>query len=204
MLTSHPIMNTQALHHLSHGDLIARPGVTRLTPAGAQFADGTAAEVDVILLATGNDYKLPFLGAALLRWKKGRPQLYLNVFSGEHDSLYILGFIEFADAACKRFGEMAQLIMIDIRARETGTGKAEREQLKRDGRPDLTGGMRYIDSPRHACYVNSRTYPAYLAQLRGRFDWPDPTDLTHAPARMAPAPSRPGCREADGHDQEIT
>jgi hypothetical protein len=84
---------------------------------------------------------------------------------------------------------MAQLIMIDIRARETGTAKAELEQLKRYDLPDLTGGMRYPDSPRHACYVNSHTYQAYLAQLRDRFDWPDPTDLTDAAARVAPAPS---------------
>jgi hypothetical protein len=195
VLTSHPIMNTQVLHHLAHGDLIAKPDVVRLSATAAHFADGTSAEVDVVLLATGYEYKVPFLDETLLRWKAGHPQLYLNVFSREHDSLYVLGFIEFADAAYQRFDEMAQLIVMDIRARETGARKADLDQLKRDDLPDLSGGMRYLDSPRHANYVNSHTYQAYLAELRDRFDWPDTTDLTYAamfasatPAGATPSP----------------
>jgi hypothetical protein len=45
----------------------------------------------VVLLATGYAHKRPFLDEAMLGWKNGRPQLYLDVFSGAHDSLYILG-----------------------------------------------------------------------------------------------------------------
>jgi amino acid transporter len=199
LLTSHPIMNTQVLHHLAHGDLIAKPDLVRLSETQAHFADGTSAEVDVVLLATGYEYKIPFLDEALLRWKAGHPQLYLNVFSREHDSLYVLGFIEFADAAYQRFDEMAQLIVMDIRARETGVGKADLDQLKRDDLPDLSGGIRYLDSPRHANYVNSHAYQAYLAQLRDRFDWPDPTELTYDAMRASMTPSgalsSPGTQE---------
>jgi hypothetical protein len=181
VLTSHPIMNTQVLHHLAHGDLVAKPDVRHLTPTGVVFADGSSEDVDVVLLATGYEYRVPFLDEGLLRWKSGHPQLYLNVFSREHDTLYVLGFIEFADAAYKRFDEMAQLVVMDIRARETGAGKAELDQLKRDDRPDLSGGIRYLDSPRHANYVNSHAYQVYLAQLRDRFDWPDITEETYQP-----------------------
>jgi amino acid transporter len=183
LLTSHPIMNTQVLHHLAHGDLVAKTDVHHLTPTGVAFADGSTEDIDVVLLATGYEYRLPFLDEGLLRWNSGHPQLYLNVFSREHDSLYVLGFIEFADAAYKRFDEMAQLVVMDIRARETGTHKAELDQLKRHDTPDLSGGIRYLDSPRHANYVNSHAYQAYLEELRDRFDWPDVTETTYPAER---------------------
>jgi hypothetical protein len=200
-LTSHPIMNTQVLHHLSHGDLTAKPDVAALTATGVEFTDGTHEEIDVVLLATGYEYKIPFLDPDLFVWRQNHPQLYLNVFSREHDTLYVLGFIEFADAAYKRFDEMAQLIVMDIRARETGKHREAIQDLKRTDTPDLRGGIAYIDSPRHANYVDSRTYQSYLADLRDRFDWPDLDDSTYpapVPAQQqpidAPAASRDGAQ----------
>jgi Flavin-binding monooxygenase-like len=177
-LSSHPIMNTQVLHHLAHGDIAPRPDVDHLTETGVVFKDGTHEEVDEIILATGYEYRMPFLDEGLLTWKQGHPQLYLNVFSRELDSLYVLGFVEFADAAYRRFDEMAQLVMIDINARETGIRKDEITELKRTDTPDLRGRVRYVDSARHANYVERTTYMAYLAQFRDRFGWHDVDDRT--------------------------
>ena len=184
VLTSHPIMNTQVLHHLAHGDLVAKPDLLRLTGTTAVFADNSVVEVDVVLLATGYEYQLPFLDPGLLTWKHGHPHLYLNVFSRELDSLYVLGFAEFADAAYRRFDEMVQLVVMDIRARETGVHQHELRELKRSDHPDLRGGVAYLDSPRHANYVENHTYQTYLADLRDRFDWPDPGETSY------PVPSR--------------
>jgi amino acid transporter len=188
VLASHPIMNSQVLHYLAHGDLVAKPDVTRLTPSGALFADGSQADVDLVLLATGYDYRLPFLEPDLLTWNQGRPQLYLNVFARERDSLYVLGFVEFADAAYRRFDEMAQLIVMDIRARETGEHRAELQELKRTDQPDLRGGVRYIDSPRHVSYVEIHAYTAYLAGLRDRFGWPDLDEGSYSSLRTDAVP----------------
>ena len=99
--------------------------------------------------------------------------LYLNLFSREYDSLYVVGFAEFAGAAYTRFDEMAQMIVIDIRARETGQFHEEFRSLKLSDFPDLSGGMTYVDSDRHATYVQVDTYVDYLASLRDRFEWAD-------------------------------
>ncbi|OXR40175.1 Putrescine importer PuuP [Nocardia cerradoensis] len=173
-LSSHPIMNSQVLHYLAHGDLIAKPDVDHFTETGVVFTDGTSESVDLVLLCTGYEYKIPFLDSGLFTWKAGHPQLYLNVFNRDYDSLYVLGFIEFADAAYKRFDEMAQLVVMDIRARETGEHRDRLRGLKAGDHPDLRGGIDYVDSPRHANYVESHTYQNYLAELRDRFGWPDP------------------------------
>lgn len=187
-LASHPIMNNQILHHLSHGDLVAKPDIERLTSDGVVFQDGSFEEIDLVLLATGYEYKVPFIAEDLLVLKSGHPQLYLNVFSRDVDSLYVLGFIEFADAAYKRFDEMAQLVMIDIRARETGQNKEALEQLKKTDTPDLRGGIAYIDSPRHANYVESYAYQQYLAEIRERFEWPDIDENTYDEQRRVATP----------------
>lgn len=185
LLTSHPIMNTQVLHYLAHGDLIAKPDVLRLSGSHVEFLDGSSEQVDEVILATGYSYAMPFLDESLFEWRSGHPQLYLNVFSRTSPSLYVLGFVEFADAAYKRFDEMAQLILIDLRARETGHRHLEIGDLKREDRPDLRGGVAYLDSPRHANYVNSTAYQAYLAELRDRFDWPDLDHATYDSLRVA-------------------
>ncbi len=190
-LSSHPIMNTQVLHHLGHGDLVAKPDVVRLTPAGAVFADGSEVEVDEVLLATGYTYALPFLDESLMTWDRGHPQLWLNICSREHDSLYVLGFVEFADAAYQRFDEMAQLVVMDIHARETGRHKTELTELKRTEHPDLRGGIDYVDSPRHANYVERTAYMDHLAGLRERFGWFDVDDQTYA-SLVVDGPASPG------------
>jgi cation diffusion facilitator CzcD-associated flavoprotein CzcO len=180
-LASHPIVNTQIIHHLSHGDITAKPDVARFTPGGAVFADGTEEEVDSVIFATGYDYRIPFVDESLFRWRQGHPQLYLNVFSRETDGLYVLGFVEFADAAYHRFDEMAQLVAIDLTA--TGAAKERFRELKSGHHPDLRGGMAYIDSPRHANYVETHTYQHVLAEVRDSFGWPAVDDGYFAPLR---------------------
>ncbi|CAB5239859.1 unannotated protein [freshwater metagenome] len=173
VLQSHPIMNTQVLYHLAHGDLIAKPDVQELTQSGVIFTDGSYEDIDRIILATGYQYLTPFLEAPELDWSNGRPDLYLRIFSRAYDSLYFIGYIELADAAYKRFDEQAQLIVMNIHARESGLHKAEWRTLKNNDNPDLSGGHTYINSPRHTNYVEVDTYIAYLSSLRDRFNWPD-------------------------------
>lgn len=186
-LTSHPIMNTQILHHLAHGDITAKPDVKELKERTVVFADGSEEEVDLVILATGYDYRLPFLDAELFEWRGGRPQLYLNILHRSVDSLYVLGFTEFADAAYKRFDDMAAIIVADIHSRETGENRELLLELRRSHFPDLRGGMQYIDSPRHANYVDSVTFQQTLGDLRRKLGWPDPDENFYRDLRVVPA-----------------
>ena len=179
LLASHPIMNTQVLYHLGHGDLIAKPDIEEITENGAIFKDGSFAELDQIILATGYQYSVPYLDQVNDEWKDGRPQLYLRIFSRNYENLYFIGYAEFADAAYRRFDEMAQMVVLDIRARATGKHYKELLHLKSTDNPDLAGGHKYIDSPRHTNYIEVETYLNYLAILRDRFDWPEVDETTY-------------------------
>ena len=184
LLESHPIMNTQILHHLAHGDIEAKGDVREFRVDSVVFADGSEEHVDLVLLATGYDYAIPYVDPALFEWKQGRPDLYLNVLHRSLDGLYVLGFVEFADAAYQRFDEMAQLVVMDAYARKTGTGLAEMRSLRAEDHPDLRGGHHYIDSPRHAAYVESGTYQRYLAEIRDRFGFADVDDTFYAQGEL--------------------
>jgi amino acid transporter len=186
-LESHPIMNSQVLHHLAHGDLRAKPDIRTFTPRGAIFADGSEEAFDLVLFATGYEYRIPYLDEALFRWNAGHPELYLNLFHRSLAGLSVLGFIEFASAAYQRFDEMAQLLVMDANIRQTGVGLEAWTRMKAEDHPNLRGAMSYVNSPRHANYVEVATYRRVTAELRARFGWFDPDSQTYDRLRRAPA-----------------
>jgi len=178
-LESHPILNSQILHHLAHGDIRAKPDIREFTSTGAVFKDGSEEAFDLVLFATGYEYRIPYLEEGLFTWNAGHPELYLNLFHRTLAGLSVLGFIEFASAAYQRFDEMAQMLVMDANIRETGLGLEAWSRLKAEDRPDLRGSMTYVNSPRHANYVEVATYRRVLAELRGQFGWFDPDSHTY-------------------------
>lgn len=174
---THPILNTQLLHHLSHGDIKAKRDVARFEGKTVHFVDGTSEEIDLVLCATGYEWKVPYLDPALLAWKKGRPDLYMNLFSREHPTLYALGFMETNGGAYKLFDEMADLIARTILARAKGGADAQAlNTLIATDRPDLSGGIKFVGSARHATYVEIDAYRKQMTRLRKRLRWADLAD----------------------------
>jgi amino acid transporter len=173
-LESHPIMNTQILHYLAHGDLTCKGEIRNFTARGAQFQDGSHQDFDLVLFATGYEYRIPYIDSGLFTWKQGHPELYLNIFHRQLQGLSVVGFVEFASAGYQRFDEMAQMVAMDAYIRQSGRGLAEWSALKAGDHPNLRGTVNYIDSPRHANYVEVGVYRRTLAGLREKFAWPDP------------------------------
>jgi len=181
VLESHPIMNSQILHYLAHGDLEAKGEVKAFTATGVVFADGTEEAFDLVLFATGYEYRIPYVDKHLFTWKQGHPELYLNIFHRQLKGLAVLGFVEFASAGYQRFDEMAQMAAMDAYIEQSGAGREEWTQMKAAHCPNLRGAIHYIDSPRHANYVNVAVYRRVLAEIRERFGWPDPDNSLYAP-----------------------
>ena len=75
---------------------------------------------------------------------------------------------------------MAQLILMDIRIRETGEHFPEWSEMKRSDNPDLSGGHDYIESNRHTNYIDVTTYREYLSQLTDQFEFTTVDDGTYA------------------------
>ncbi|NKF23680.1 amino acid permease [Solimonas marina] len=174
VMESHPIMNSQILHYLAHGDLRAQGEVRSFTRDGVIFADGTQECFDLVLFATGYEYRIPYLDERLFTWKQGHPELYLNIFHRQLQGLAVVGFVEFASAGYQRFDEIAQMAAMDACLMQSPREGDAWRAMKAEHRPNLRGEMQYIDSPRHANYVDVRVYRRVLAEIRERFGWPDP------------------------------
>jgi hypothetical protein len=101
----------------------------------------------------------------------------MNLFSRETPSLYALGFMETNGGAYKLFDEMADLIARAIAARAEGGGKARAvDEIISTDKPDLSGGIKFVGSDRHATYVEIDAYRAHMARLRKRLSWPELKD----------------------------
>ena len=168
---THPILNDQLLHHLRHGDIAARPDIARLDGGEVEFVDGRREAVDLVLLATGYRQSIPYLPDDALEWSGTRPQLYLNLFSRRQPSLMAMGFMETDGGAYRMFDRMADVIAQHAKDRIENPERARRMDQLKARRPDLSGGVRYLATDRHANYVNHRVYLKTLDELVDEMGW---------------------------------
>ncbi len=160
VLASHPIMNTQLLHYLSHGDIVPKPDVKELRGDRVIFVDASEEKIDVIVYATGYRPAIPFLDKSL---SSVTSELFLNIFPRGHPDLFLVGHFETDGGAYPIVSKQAKPIGALIRARESNPAAATAFEGKQLGpSPDLSGGIRYINSPRHSSYVQFEAYLHYL------------------------------------------
>ena len=153
---SHPIVNTLVLGHLGQGDLRVMPGPERFDGSTVHFTDGTAAEYDLVVLATGYTLNYPFVDRAELNWSGMAPSLYLNIFPPSFNGLFVMGMIEASGIGWQGRYEQAELIASYLSA-DPGAAEAFRRRVDRPW-PDLTGGYRYLALERMSYYVNKDAY----------------------------------------------
>ncbi|MET1029012.1 MAG: NAD(P)-binding domain-containing protein [Dongiaceae bacterium] len=187
LFESHPILNDQLLHHLAHGNIKAKPDVERFDGRAVLFKDGTREEIDLVLCATGYDWKIPYVDPGLFQWSGTRPNLFLNIFNRETPSLYALGFIETNGGLYGLLDETADIVARAILARGAGGREAQAlDRLVAASSGDLSGGINFIKSARHQNYVDIHAYQKALKRLRRRLGWPDLTLDRFTSLRAAP------------------
>jgi cation diffusion facilitator CzcD-associated flavoprotein CzcO len=166
VLESHPIMNTQILHFLAHGDVRARPDIVRLDGHRVHFRDGGTEEVDLIVWATGYRPTIPFLEKALPARDGAGPELFGALFP-RVPNLYVLGHFESDGGAYPLVSKQAELVALLAQADATAPAVTKQwvVRLTSERRPDLSGGVRYVQSVRHSNYAQFETYESYLSRL---------------------------------------
>lgn len=169
-LSTHPIMNTQLLHHLAHGDIAAKPDIAELRGRTVRFTDGSEIEPDVILWATGFKPTIPCLDAGGVHLSESGEDFYLNIFPRDYPTLYVLGFFATAGAAYPILSRQCALLTSVLRAREANGASIKAFDEMRVKPLALNGGMRYLKSPRHAFYVQFESYLKELDRVRTRVE----------------------------------
>jgi hypothetical protein len=172
LFETHPILNTQLLHYLQHGDVIAKPGIASAEGNTVTFTDGTSVEVDLIMLATGYVHKVPF--AQDLMGSEQHPLMYMTAFS-RNPGVYGVGFVETNGAAYVLMCQLGAMIASHIADREARPEQwAEFEKRIQTDEPDLSRGIDFVDSPRHQGYVDGIAITKYIKKTAKQMAWDVP------------------------------
>ena len=168
---SHPVVNSLVLYHAGHGDIKIRPDIDRFNGNTVHFKDGTQADYDMVLAATGYKLDYPFIDNALLNWQGDAPHLYLNCMHPDRDDLFVLGMVEASGLGWQGRYEQAEMVVRYIEGLRDGNAAARSlQKTKHDGFARATGGMNYIDLPRMAYYVDKATYRKSVCQWIGKLE----------------------------------
>jgi Flavin-binding monooxygenase-like len=114
----HPTVNSQLLYHLRHGLIRARPDIGRLEGRTAHFVDGTAADYDTIVWATGFHASFPFLDRDLFEWRGGYPARVGGVLAPGIANLYVFGLLQPRGGAGPLITAGAEILARMIRVQE--------------------------------------------------------------------------------------
>ncbi len=166
ILQTHPIVNSQLVYHLGHGDLTAVPDVQRFDRNSVLLTDGTEIEPDLVVLATGYLPKFDFLAPELLGADgQGRPKLSLHAFSRQYPTLFVAGLLQ-PDSGLFTLVHWQTVVMARwLRLREVDPARARAFwAAATTGDKPLTAG-RVKDSSRHWFEVSHLVYLRALQDL---------------------------------------
>lgn len=167
---THPILNTQLIHYLQHGDIEVRRDIEKLEGTEVLFTNGTRDKVDLIIQATGYKSLIPFLDGKYIQYNDDRPNLYLNIFSRDWKNLMAIGFMETNSGAFRTFELMAKVISLYLKNQINNSEKVKIfNTLIQEDQPDLSGGVKYVKSARHSNYINKNAYTKYMNKLIKEF-----------------------------------
>lgn len=171
LFESHPIINSQLWHHLQHGDITPHRGIKSTSGNTVEFSDGTSAEIDLIIAATGYRHLVPV--AQEYFGDEQHPDLFLTAFSRQHHNLFGIGYTETNSGAYELFDTLALLIGNYLNAQRRAATTADQfSEIIRHDDTDLSGGIKFVTSGRHQGYVDSKTLMHHLHKLGKQFRWP--------------------------------
>ncbi len=158
---THPIVNQQLVYYVGHGDITPKPDVDHFDAAGAVFTDGTRADVDLVLFATGYLAVFPFLADAdALDAGRGRPQLALQMASPRYPNLWLSGLIQpdSGQWAIAHWQGMAIAEFLALERRDPAAAARLHAQINAERDRRFSGGAHYKDSTRHYYEIAHQDY----------------------------------------------
>ncbi|RUS76876.1 hypothetical protein EGW08_015367, partial [Elysia chlorotica] len=101
VLNCHPTINDELPIHLVSGRVLSRPAIASVRPDGVVLTDGEVVDCDVIIMATGYDYRVDFVDPDVLKVENNQSCLYKFMVPPHlpHPTLTVIGLIQAIGAA---------------------------------------------------------------------------------------------------------
>lgn len=151
-----PILNSQILYHIGHGDLQPKPDITLLKKNSVVFNDGTEENIDLIIYASGYRASFPFLPAKYgIKQDEDMQKLFLYCFHRAHDNLLFAGYNEIMSSTGSVVNTLGNLFSHYIKALQNNTSAFQIfQKLKQGPNPDL-GQYRYMKVKRNTLALDA-------------------------------------------------
>ncbi len=164
VLHAHPTVSAELLSRLGHGAIDVRPNIDRFEGSTVRFVDGTTAEVDVVVYATGYKVTFPFLDEAVLAPHDNRVPLYRRVVHPDRPGLYFVGLIQPLGAVMP-LAEAQSAWVADL-VEGTAALPSAREMRRQVQTDQQRQRGRYVPSKRHTIQVDVHAYRVVLERER--------------------------------------
>jgi hypothetical protein len=171
LLGAHPTVSAELYDRVGHGDITIKPDISRFDEQTVRFVDGTVAEVDLVVYATGYTIDLPFLDRALFDPVGNRMPLYLRIVAPDLPGLWFMGFIQTVGSGIP-LTEYQALWVGDIIAGRLPMPDA-RVMRKWIAEDQAAMAKRYVRSERHTMQVDYWRYIRTMKQARQPSGWRD-------------------------------
>jgi hypothetical protein len=168
---THPIVNQQLVYYVGHGDITPKPDIDHFDAKGAVFTDGTRADVDLVVFATGYLAVFPFLAdPEVLDAADGRPRLALQMASPTHPTLWLSGLIQPDSGQWTIAHWQGMAIAEFLRLYRSSPERARRlhTQVNQHRDQRFTGGAHYKDSTRHFYEIAHQDYLEAVQEFIGQ------------------------------------
>ena len=90
----HPTINSELLHYLKHGKIIAHPDVKSWHGSVVEFVDGSKEEFDLIVCGTGFNVTIPFLAPEIIEIVGPVVKAQWGMVAPRHRQLYVYGWAQ--------------------------------------------------------------------------------------------------------------
>ncbi len=166
LFESHPLLNSQVIHHVTHGNLKVVGDLQNIENYTVFFNDGKRHEFDEIILATGYHFHIPY-ASQYFDWLNERPVTNLNVFNPKTDNIFTLGLLETNSAAYTLIDQLSGLIADYIVLQYDNPEKAKTvRNIIETEKFDIHGKLKLIDSARHTGYVEADAIQKSIKKIK--------------------------------------
>ena len=192
-LEAHPTISDTIFSRLTHGDIVPKPNIARLTRDTVVFTDGTSERADVVVYATGYKVSFPFFDPGVVSAPGNELPLYKRVVHPDLPGLYFIALLQPLGATMPLAEAQAEWVCdlltgrcaLPPRAELLADIARERDALRR----------RYVASKRHTMQVD---FDDYLAEIRRLRRDQRVSAGARRPARPAGVAARPAGRRRAG------
>jgi len=160
------VVNSQLHYFLGHGKIKVHKPIKTFEGKQVIFEDGQKEEIDTIVLCTGYKISFPFIDKKYLNWVDNHPDFFLNLFHPEYDNLFLAGLIEAAAGGWSKRELQGKMIAKFIKAKELDNQKFKKvKNIKANTKPDLSGGIKFINTPRHSIYADNHELLKWMKKI---------------------------------------